>query len=678
MKNLGLLTLLALTALIALVAARTIAAREFAAAGVPVSAVSRQAAPAGEIAAIENTEVDCPFVLPEGEVAGQTIVCGELTVPENWAEPDGRTIDITYTILKSPNLSPFPDAVVYLEGGPGSSALANMAFLSQTFHGARQFRDVILFDQRGTAYSAPLFCPSTVADEQVEVPEEMAGTDLGVNSDIEALTNNARRSSGYRTAVNCAPYFTGQGVDLSQYGTAGSVLDTIALLDALDYDAYNLHAISYGTNVALELMRYYEASGVKGLPALRSAIIDGNVPPNIDTRGGQATITPDNILRVFEDCAALPECAAAYPDIRQRAIALIRSAAEAPLEVDGETIALADLRRLMGNSLSLVADGNSVIGIGAAYLPLMVDELERGVATTYIGLRDGKLPAAPATAPATESDDLGALSSDASGLAADARKLSDELAALNRSRERLAAAKESEQPWPAYFINEFRLVVSKLDSLSATFLPAAIESTLAGDLNAEALVELGKGLSPELGVAAAEMTAAEVAQTFDALRAELPRLQVNNLLTNSIVTCNDRYESLDIERIFEGYRAYEVPELLNKIDVAVNDKIECEAWGLTPEGTDLKPAVVTDLPILVSNGSIDPETSVEWGEAAAEGLTNHEFVTFAYYPHGASTQFDCGPAVAAAFLMYPERAPDTGCARNLQAVNFPFVLPAQP
>ena len=160
------------------------------------------------------------------------------------------------------------------------------------------------------------------------------------------------------------------------------------------------------------------------------------------------------------------------------------------------------------------------------------------------------------------------------------------------------------------------------------------------------------------------------------LQEVVPTLKPVDDITNMVITCNDRYASFDLERIFEEYRAFEVPDLVNKIDVAVNDKVACEAWGLTPADSDLTEPVVTDLPIMVANGSVDAETPVEWGEAAAEGPENAIFVTFAYAPHGANTQFGCGPAVSTAFIMYPEQQPDTSCTEELLK-SFPYILPTQ-
>jgi hypothetical protein len=70
------------------------------------------------------TVIPCPTILPPNEIEGKTITCGILTVPENYAEPNGRQIDLTYAVLHSRSLSPAPDPIMDLRGGPGGSTLA--------------------------------------------------------------------------------------------------------------------------------------------------------------------------------------------------------------------------------------------------------------------------------------------------------------------------------------------------------------------------------------------------------------------------------------------------------------------------------------------------------------------------------------------------------------------------
>src|SRR4051812_21266805 len=59
---------------------------------------------------------------PEGNL-GPNYTCGYLTVPEDRDKPDGRTIRLAVARVKAASATPPPDPIVYLEGGPGLSAL---------------------------------------------------------------------------------------------------------------------------------------------------------------------------------------------------------------------------------------------------------------------------------------------------------------------------------------------------------------------------------------------------------------------------------------------------------------------------------------------------------------------------------------------------------------------------
>jgi pimeloyl-ACP methyl ester carboxylesterase len=639
--------------------------------------LSLSAARAQETPAIQNTLIDCLFAMPPDEVIGTTALCGELTVPENWQEPEGRQILLRYVVLKARSESPFPDPVIYLEGGPGASALINVPFQARAFAEIRRYRDVILYDQRGTAFSTPLYCPPDVAGaplpENLELPELPTSDDPEIN----ALLTTTQTLSGFSNAANCRPYLEAQGFDLSQYNTANSVRDLIAMMRTFSYETYNIYGISYGTNVALELFRYYEENEGASLPPLRSGIIDGVVPPNVDTRGDQGYISAYNVLRVFSDCEANAACGTAFPNIRQRAVDLLRRIEADPLTIGGETIEFEALRRVLIGGLTYKQDSESglVIGIGAQYFPVLIAELEQGITTTYVGLRDGTLPPEPQAAAETQVDDpFGNIASEARTLADTARELADEIERLQLESERASAALSSGMALPEFFVHELRAGINQLDYLTSTFFPATFDYLLSQEHSRANLAAFGASLNAELGALVSLMSDADVAATYDLLADIRPTIENANLITLDIVTCNDRYGSFDLEALFSGFRSFAVPGLISKIDVAVNASVVCAMWGLTPPDSGLRAPVVTDLPIMVSNGSIDDATPVEWGQAAAQGLENAYFVTFTYFPHGASTQFTCGPAVTAAFILDPRRMPDTGCADDLQTETFPFVL----
>ena len=65
----------------------------------------------------------CPFVLPAGQVEGQTVECGYLVVPEDRFDPDSRSIRVATAVFHPPGGATRTDPIVYLEGGPGGSPL---------------------------------------------------------------------------------------------------------------------------------------------------------------------------------------------------------------------------------------------------------------------------------------------------------------------------------------------------------------------------------------------------------------------------------------------------------------------------------------------------------------------------------------------------------------------------
>ena len=71
--------------------------------------------------------------MPANEVEGKTLFCGTVQVPEDNAQPDGKKIPLKFAILKSWSQYPEPDPVVYLQGGPGDSALDQIPLLAKTF-----------------------------------------------------------------------------------------------------------------------------------------------------------------------------------------------------------------------------------------------------------------------------------------------------------------------------------------------------------------------------------------------------------------------------------------------------------------------------------------------------------------------------------------------------------------
>src|SRR5205823_2594081 len=79
--------------------------------------------------------------------------CGKLEVPENYAEPNGRKIELFVARVGAISLNKKPDPLFLIAGGPGTSAVDLYTSSSAPFDRVRRDRDVILVDQRGTGRS---------------------------------------------------------------------------------------------------------------------------------------------------------------------------------------------------------------------------------------------------------------------------------------------------------------------------------------------------------------------------------------------------------------------------------------------------------------------------------------------------------------------------------------------
>ena len=178
--------------------------------------------------------------------AAVSVEAGTLAVPQNRARPNGRSWEIPFYRLRS--TSERPAAPIFLlAGGPGSSWLDLFEGSEENFEEVQLYRsvaDVVLFDQRGGGRSRPeLECEGT---ETLPVDEPL---------DLERVAAAMRRLS-----AACRARWEAAGFDLSGLTTLESAADVDALRAALGYQRMTLVGGSYGSHLALAVLRAYPES----------------------------------------------------------------------------------------------------------------------------------------------------------------------------------------------------------------------------------------------------------------------------------------------------------------------------------------------------------------------------------------------------------------------------------
>ena len=251
------------------------------------SAIAQEVVPRFEPAA-------CPF---EGAENRDDVRCGYLVVRENRGLPDGRTLRLAVSVLKSPGSDPQPDPLVFLSGGPGGPSVEySMARLESPFWNRyREKRDLVFFDQRGTGYSDPEFCQELNFSLSTSAFRGLSATD--------------RKAFVIEAVDACRKKMLAKGIDFAFYNTITSAQDLDDLRQALGHEQWNLFGGSYGTRLALTAMRDTTVG-------IRSVVLDSTWPPNAPIADSKERLM-DSLNLAFGQCAANADCRAAFPALRQ-------------------------------------------------------------------------------------------------------------------------------------------------------------------------------------------------------------------------------------------------------------------------------------------------------------------------------------------------------------------------
>jgi pimeloyl-ACP methyl ester carboxylesterase len=190
-------------------------------------------------------------------VQGVNARCGTFLVPENRANPEGRTIGLNVVVVPAFLKPARNDAVTYLAGGPGSAATEEAFAQGWQSSGLRSDRDLLFVDQRGTGGSNP------------------------------------------------------GGGDVTHYGTRMAMDDLEAVRAALGYRQLDVIGSSYGATAAQVYATLHPAS-------IRTLILTGATAIDVPVFDRWAVNAQRALDQLAARCSSDPDCRTAFPGWERR------------------------------------------------------------------------------------------------------------------------------------------------------------------------------------------------------------------------------------------------------------------------------------------------------------------------------------------------------------------------
>ncbi|WP_172293710.1 alpha/beta fold hydrolase [Pseudoruegeria sp. HB172150] len=610
----------------------------------------------------------CARPLLTEEIEGQTVICGTISVPEDHEAPEGRRIDLAFTVLKSHSDYPSPDPLVHLHGGPGGGIMGNFAGFAQVFDPFRQTRDLVMFDQRAAGLSGA----STSCFEAMR-----AHIDVMVDPEFEGY-GTAPIEDGPGLTAQCTAELKAMDIDLSKYNTLENARDVRAVLTGLGYDTYNLYGISYGTKLSLEVMR----SVPEGL---RAVVIDGVAPPAVKLYDTVAQPVDEAIQMVVDLCAADDACDAAYPDLGSVITGVLEAAAAGELEVGGEPLPLeVALLPFMVRNGSFRKESITPV-IPALMYELTEDKtplwdkikVEGFDLDSLSNIRSEKVKA---QVKELEGDPLRA----AETVMAEADLFRAAEVALRQSLEdlRLAVLRDRDLgPLGALFDRELQRSGGEWQTDRDAALAAARDylALQNGPHNKVRLAAfVAKHFEDEERLLALieAMNEAEVEQVYRVIAkaADRPEHEYLKTLHLGVYACQEDLPYNTMDGFEEATAAGNFPAVRGIWAEEIGIFFEmCKSFDQSPREGFQDP-VVSDIPTLSIGSGWDTQTAASWAELAVETLPNGQSIIIPEAGHGAIAYQPCVQDMSVAFINDPTMKIDDRC--RLAAMPEFWIRPA--
>jgi pimeloyl-ACP methyl ester carboxylesterase len=219
--------------------------------------------------------------------------CARLTVPLDYAEPDGKTIELAVLRVPAERRGQRVGQLVVNPGGPGGSGVQYAASGSETFGDQlSRYFDIVGFDPRGVGESTPLKCADTEQTDQF----------LSVDPDPDNPEEVTRLD---RLTREFGEGCLSQSGDLPRHvSTVEAAKDMDVLREALGEQQLDYFGASYGTFLGATYADLFPTH-------VRRMVLDGAIDPALSNEQlslGQAHGFETALRAYLADCVQQGDC----------------------------------------------------------------------------------------------------------------------------------------------------------------------------------------------------------------------------------------------------------------------------------------------------------------------------------------------------------------------------------
>lgn len=295
--------------------------------------------------------------------------CGDVVLPLYPDQPDSKKwVKLPVMIVQARTQPATQPPLYLLQGGPGGDTIETFTFYVDKYPDyLPSDRDIVFYEPRGNRNATP----------SLECSEFDALT-LAYLTRPQADDEYARDQA--LAWQQCTARLNASGVDLRAFNSINMAADVIGVADALGHDTINLYGVSYGSLVAQHVARMHPER-------LDTLLLDGVVPPHVNWSSQVAMSSDTSLKAMFADCEQDPACQSAYPNLRQRYVALIDAFNASPVSMQ-----LVDF--MTGEPHDAILDGDDLAGIFfqmmyddtfVGTMPIFITQIEQG---DYTALKD--------------------------------------------------------------------------------------------------------------------------------------------------------------------------------------------------------------------------------------------------------------------------------------------------